>query len=366
VPNLFYSNAVPGGSGAVAQIPPPYAYADAYDHRTSYTMQYLLNVQRQFGSRTVIEAGYLGNQSHHLYGFQDANQAIPYGYLGNGASTPVSTRLPYLNYGVIQLVHDGGNGAYHALSLKVTRRFGAGLSIVSSYTFAKSIDDTSGIRTQGFDTLFPQNSDCIQCERGLSSFDVRHRSVTSILYDLPIGKGKQLNINNRVLNAVAGGWQTGGIITMQTGVPGTLSIGGVDNAATSDGGYDRPNSTGAGVFADNRTPSRWLNPAAFTEAPPGYFGSVGRDTIQGPGIFGFDMEVHKQFRMPYRESHTLQFRLEAFNVLNHPNWGMPTLNILSGAAFPGQPGTNAHQNFGVINSTQTAMRQLQIGLKYSF
>ena len=366
VPNLFYSNSVPGGSGAVAQIPPPYAYADAYDHRTSYTMQYLLNVQRQFGSRTVIEAGYLGNQSHHLYGFQDANQAIPYGYLGNGASTPVSTRLPYLNYGVIQLVHDGGNGAYHALSLKVTRRFGAGLSIVSSYTFAKSIDDTSGIRTQGFDTLFPQNSDCISCERGLSSFDVRHRSVTSILYDLPFGKGKPLNINNSVLNAVAGGWQTGGIITMQTGVPGTLSIGGVDNAATSDGGYDRPNSTGAPVFADNRTPSRWLNPAAFTEAPPGYFGSVGRDTIEGPGIFGFDMEVHKQFRMPYRDNHVLQFRVEAFNVLNHPNWGMPGLNILSGAAFPGQPGTNAHQNFGVISSTQTAMRQLQIGLKYSF
>jgi hypothetical protein len=117
-----------------------------------------------------------------------------------------ATRLPCLNYGVIQFVHDGGNGAYHALSLKVTRRFGEGLSIVSSYTFAKSVDDTSGIRTQGFDTLFPQNSDCIRCERGLSSFDVRHRSVTSILYDLPIGKGKPLNIDNRVLNAVAGGW----------------------------------------------------------------------------------------------------------------------------------------------------------------
>jgi hypothetical protein len=366
VPNLFYDNAVPGGNGAIAQIPPPYAYAMAYDHRTSYTMQYLLNVQRQVGSRTAIEAGYLGNQSHHLYGFQDANQAIPYGYLGNGTTTPVSARLPYLNYGVIQLVHDGGNGVYHALSLKVTRRFGEGLSIVSSYTFSKSIDDTSGIRTQGFDTLFPQNSDCIACERGLSSFDVRHRSVTSILYDLPLGKGKRLNINNAVLNGIAGGWQTGGIVTMQTGIPGTLSIGGVDNAATSDGGYDRPNSTGASVFAPNRTPSRWLNPAAFTEAPPGFFGSVGRDTIEGPGIFNFDMEVHKQFRMPYREGHVLQFRLEAFNVLNHPNWGMPNLNILSGAAFPGQPGTNAHQNFGVVNGTQTAMRQLQIGLKYSF
>jgi hypothetical protein len=175
-----------------------------------------------------------------------------------------------------------------------------------------------------------------------------------------------MNIQNPVLNAVAGGWQTGGIITMQTGVPGTLSIGGVDNAATSDGGYDRPNSTGAPVFAADRTPSRWLNPAAFTEAPPGYFGSVGRNTIEGPGIFNVDMEVHKVFHMPYRESHQIQFRIEAFNVLNHPNWGMPNLNILSGAAFPGQPGTNAHQNFGVINGTQTSMRQVQIGLKYSF
>ncbi len=366
VPNLFYSNAVPGGSGAVAQIPPPYAYVDAYDHRTSYTMQYLLNVQRQFGSNTVVEAGYLGNESHHLYGFQDANQAIPFGYIGTGAATPVSTRLPYLNYGVIQLVHDGGNGIYGALSAKVTHRFGNGVSLIGNYTWAKAIDDTSGIRTQGFDTLFPQNSDCIRCERGLSSFDVRHRLVTSVLYELPFGRGKAMNIQNPVLNAVAGGWQTGGIITMQTGVPGTLSIGGVDNAATSDGGYDRPNSTGAPVFAADRTPSRWLNPAAFTEAPPGYFGSVGRNTIEGPGIFNVDMEVHKVFHMPYRESHQIQFRLEAFNVLNHPNWGMPNLNILSGAAFPGQPGTNAHQNFGVINGTQTSMRQVQIGLKYSF
>ncbi len=366
VPNLFYSNAVPGGSGAIAQIPPPYAYVDALDHRTSYTLQYLINVQRQVAGNWVIEAGYLGNESHHLYGFQDANQAIPFGYLGNGASTPVSARLPYLNYGVIQLVADGGNGNYNAFSFKVTRRFSHGVSVISSYTLAKSIDDTSGIRTQGFDPLFPQNSDCIRCERGLSAYDVRHRSVTSVLYDLPIGKGKGLNIDNSVLNAIAGGWQTGGILTLQSGVPGTLTIGGVDNAATSDGGYDRPVATGASPYLSNPTPSRWLNPAAFVEAAPGYFGNVGRNTIQGPGIFGIDMEVHKQFTMPYKESHKLQFRLEAFNLLNHPNWGMPGLNILSGAAFAGQPGTNAHQNFGVVGGTQTGMRQVQLGLKYSF
>ncbi len=209
VPNLFYSNAVPGGSGAVAQLPPPYAYADAYSHRTSYTMESLLNIQRQFGQNWVIEGGYLGTQSRHLYGFQDANQAIPYGYIGNGAATSVASRLPFANYGVIQLVHDGGNGNYNSFSLKATRRFNQGVSVITSYTFSKSIDDTSGIRVQGFDTLFPQNSNCIACERGLSSFDVRHRSVTSLLYELPFGNGKRFNITNPFADAIVGGWQVG-------------------------------------------------------------------------------------------------------------------------------------------------------------
>ncbi len=359
-PTLFYNNAVPGGSGATAQIPPPYAYVDAYAHHTSYSMQYLLNIQRQFRSDWVFELGYLGAMSHHLQGFQDANDGTP-GTTGSAAS-----RFPFQNFGIIQLVADGANAAYNSLSFKATHRFSKGVSVISSYTWSKSIDDTSGIRVQGFDTLFPQNSYCIKCERGLSSFDVRSRSVTSVLYDLPVGKGKMVDITNPVLNTVIGGWQAGGILTLQTGLPGTLSIGGVDNAGSGEGGYDRPNSTGVSPYLSNPTPSRYLNLAAFTEAPPGQFGNVGRNTIQGPGIFGLDFEVHKQFKMPFKEGHSLQFRLEAFNVLNHANWSMPNLNILSGAAQAGQPGTAAHQNFGVSTGTATAMRQVQLALKYTF
>ena len=140
----------------------------------------------------------------------------------------------------------------------------------------------------------------------------------------------------------------------------------MDNASTSDGGYDRPNSTGVSPYLSNPTPSRWFNPAAYTEAAPGFFGNAGRNTVEGPGIFNIDFELHKQFKMPYNEHHVLQFRFEAFNILNHPNWGMPNLNVLSGATFAGQPGTNAHQGFGVISSTQTNMRQIQLGLKYAF
>ncbi len=358
-PSIFWSNAVPAG-GTYANVPSPYAYAMNPDHRTSYSMQQLLNVQRQLTPNWALEVGYLGGSSRHLYGFQDANQGIP------GTVGSVTSRRPYKGFSNIQWVQDGGNGNYNSLSIKATRRFSEGISVISSYTWAKSIDTTSGIRVQGSDTLYPQNSYCLRCERGPSSFDTKHRFVTSVLYDLPVGKGKRLGIGNPVANTLFGGWNVGGILTLQSGMPGNLSIGGVDNASTGSGGYDRPSSTGVSPYLDNPTPSRYWSLDAFFEAPPGTFGYEGRNSIRGPGIIQFDFEVHKQFNMPYKEGHSLQFRFEAFNVLNHPNWGMPNLNILAGAARPGVPNTAAHQNFGVVTSTSSSMRQIQFGLKYMF
>ena len=359
-----WQQSVPAGQSAggvaIAQVPPPYGYVDALDHKTSYTMQFLLNVQRQIAGNWLIEGGYLGGESHHLQGFQDANQAPP-GTVGSSIS-----RLPWQDFGIIQLVDDGANGNYNSLSIKATRRFSQGVSVISSYTWSKSIDDTSGIRVQGYDVLFPQNSYCIACERGLSSFDVRSRMVTSFVYDLPFGKGKKIDISNPVLNTIAGGWQAGTILTMQSGVPGTVTIGGVDNASTDEGGYDRPSSTGTSPYLSNPVPSRYLSLAAFYEAPAGQFGNVGRNTIEGPGIINLDFEVHKQIKMPYNENHSLTFRFEAFNGINHPNWSMPNLNILSGSAQAGMPSTDAQQSFGVSTGTSTSMRQIQLGLKYSF
>ena len=262
-PTIFWNNALARRNGAKAQMPSPFAFVAAYSHRTSYTMEYLLNVQRQLCGNWVVEAGYLGSLSRHLYGFQDANQPIP-GTVGSALS-----RTPFSNFGVIQLVDDGANGNYNAGSVKVTKRFSAGLSLISSYTYAKSIDNTSGIRVQGYDTLFPQNSDCLECERGLSSFDARHRFVTSVLYDLPVGKGRALNVTNPVANAVVGGWQLGGIWTAQSGLPQVITIGGVDRSATGVG-YDRPNATGEQRIRSSPTPSRWYDPAAFVEAPGGH------------------------------------------------------------------------------------------------
>lgn len=343
-PTVSWANAVPAGT-ATANITNPVGYVNSFDHRTGYTMQYLFNVQRQFGANLLLEVGYLGSQSRHLQGFQTVNEAIP----GIGK---LQSRVPFSNWGIIQMVWDGGNANYNAGSISVTKRYSSGLSLISSYTFSKSIDDTSGIRNQGYDTLYPQNAYCLNpCERGLSAFNVGQRLVASAIYDIPIGRGRTLDIKNMFLNGIVGGWQFGGTWTVQGGVPQTLTIGGVDRAGAGEGGYNRPNATGLRPYLSNPTPSLWFNPAAFAEQPAGTFGNLGRNSVVGPGMFALDFDAHKEFHT--FESQVLQFRFEAFNVLNHPVWANPNGNILS-------------PSFGAITGTAVAMRQIQLALKYVF
>ena len=362
-----YANAVtPSGNGTGPMFPPPYGYTNDYNHFTSYTQQYLFNIQRQLSANWAIELGYLGSESHHLYGFQNTNQGVP------GAEGSAISHLPWpTDYGIIQYVADGINANYNSLSFKVTKRFSQGLSVLSSYTWSKSIDDSSGIRVQGYDTLFPQNSYCIECDRALSAFNVPQRWVTSVLYELPVGKGKLLNINNGFLNAIIGGWQTGGTMTLMDGTPVSLTIGGIDNSRTNEL-YDRPDYVGGPVLPTNQNTSQWYNPNAFVEAPVGQFGNVGRNTMSAPGIFDIDAEVHKNWVMPWNEHHQLSLRVEAFNLLNHPALGEPNPNILAGKAIPGMPADAPHVGFGVISTLVGGatpiipMRELQLGLKYTF
>jgi hypothetical protein len=346
-PTLFWSNALASISGATANITKPYAFANKYERRTPYTWEYLLNVQRELGHNMVLEFGYLGSISRKLEFLRAVNETLP-------GTTPTATRVVYPNFGRIQLVDNSANAAYNSGFIKLTRRFNAGFSLLTSYTYGRSVDDSSGIRVQGQDTLFPQNSYCRRCEWALSAFDSRHRFVTSVLWDLPVGRGRQLDIQNRFVNGVIGGWQAGAIWTVQSGFPQTITIGGTDRSGAG-GLFDRPNATGVSEYLDDPTPSLWYNPAAFVLQPAGTFGNVSRNGIIGPGIFALDFSAHKEFRMFYSETHTLQFRLEAFNVLNHPVWGAPNGNIES-------------SDFGRVTATAVPvpMRQLQIALKYFF
>ncbi len=220
-PQLNWNNALASIAGGVANVPRPYTFANPYDRRTPYAMQMMLNVQRELAEqhrrRSRLPRQHQPPPRVASRGQRSASPPIP-----RVDSRAVFERSPFPNFGRIQLVDNGGNGNYNSLSGKLTKRYSSGLTYLVSYTWAKSIDTATAIRNQGGDTLFPQNSYCRSCERARSSHDVRQRFVTSALWDIPFGKGRKYNIDNAVLDAIAGGWQLGSILTLQTGFPITV------------------------------------------------------------------------------------------------------------------------------------------------
>jgi hypothetical protein len=349
-PHLNWGNSLASIAGGVANVFRPYSFANPYDRRTPYSTQYMFNVQRELPYGTLVEAGYLGSQSHRLESLRAVNEALPVNPAVDSRSVP--DRSPFPNFGRIQLVDNGGNGNYHSMGLKFTKRYSGGLTYLAGYTWAKSLDTATAIRNQGGDTLFPQNSYCRSCERARSSHDVRHRLVTSAVWELPFGRGRQFSIQNPLADAVAGGWRLSAGVSLQTGFPVTVTNGN-DNSNTG-AFFDRPDATGQepALPRGEQDPRNFFNTAAFVASPRGTHGNVGRNTLNSPGIIGQDVSLHKLFNLG-SEARTLQLRFEWFNFANHPNWANPNTNVVSGG-------------FGQITNTRNNMRQLQLGMKLNF
>ncbi len=335
--------------GGTVQVNNPYVLGNIFGRRTPYVIQYMLSVQRELKNNLLFEVNYLGSVGRKLESLRAFNESIP------GATGSVLSRAPYPEFGRIQEVDGSGRSSYNGFSVKLEKRLSSGLSFVSGYTWSKSIDTASAIRSHGGDTLFPQNSYNLNAERGLSSFHTSHRAVNSVLYQLPFGKGKRFLDIGGVANVLLGGWEFGTLLNIQTGFPLTVVSG--RDQSNIGAGFDRPNNVAGqkGMLDDGqRTINRWFNTGAFVLQPFGTFGNVGRNTIIGPGFIQWDASLLKSFR--FAEDKSLQFRFEAFNAANHPNWGNPDTNRNSA-------------NFGLINNMRggaNAMRQLQFGLKLIF
>lgn len=339
-----------GGANDCGVAPPLVCLTNVYvlgnmpDRQTPYMFQYLFNIQRELDTSTALEIGYLGSRSYRLERMFDWNETIP-GVLGS-----VQSRKPYPEFTKVQEIGNVAQARYNSLAVKLTRRLHDGLSVLAGYTLSKSEDNGSGIRTLDGDTLFPQNSFCLDCEWGLSVFDVRHRFVSSVLYELPFGDGKPF-LQNGVGAAILGGWQISTIITKSSGFPRTAYTG--TDRSNTGGGQDRPNTTGVDptLPSDQQTIARWFNTSAFAVQPAGTWGNAGRNTFFGPGIFNVDASIIRNFRMMGNK--TLQFRLEAFNALNNPIWSDPNTTLSSPL-------------YGSITTTRKSMRELQIGVKFVF
>ncbi len=328
---------------------PTFILINQFDERTSYVPQWSFGLQRELTSDMTVEATYFGSAGVKLRRLQTYNQTRP----SQLANTNLSR--PFPKFGGFQVMNAPSHSSYHALYLKVQQRFSRGLTFLSSFAWSKSIDNGSGIRTSVGDSLTPSNDYNLEMERGLSAFDFRRRWTTSWVWELSRSVGKRLLSDNRVADFVLGGWQLGGILTLQDGFPFTVTCG--PGNVQNGGGICYPDSTGAdpNLPRDQQTRTRFFNTDAYVDRIPAggpfRFGTTARNSVIGPGIISFDASANKKFYLT--ESKYVEFRTEIFNAPNHPIWNPPGTQLRT-------------PNYGVITSTRIDSRQIQFALKLVF
>jgi hypothetical protein len=265
--------------------------------------------------------------------------------LGNGLKIdPIAPLRADNNLGPFTAIESSASSNYHSLQVSLIKRLSYGLQFGTSYTYSHAIDDVSDVFDTAGNYSLPQDGHDLRAERADANFDVRHRSVTHFVYELPF-------FNN---NKLLGGWQFGGVLTLQTGQPYTV------NAAldvNQDGNLtDRLNTT-AFIKEVDQGAQRLQVPNVLTRdllgmaVILGQDGSVGRNTFRAPGIATFDLAIVKRFQITDRQS--FLFRTEIFNLFNRVQFGVP-VRILESPSF------------GDSVNTALPARIIQFALKYQF
>ena len=352
---------------------PQYGTVDTYNANTRvpYVNQWNVGIQRQLGADWLVSASYIGNEAVHIYGERDLNPAsfIPgscakgqYGLAAAGlCSTSANTNarriLTLLNptqgtaYGFVGVWDDGGTRSYNGLLLNTQKRLSHGFTITANYTWSHCIGDPINNFPNGDTGLYfaptraGDRGDCV----ATSGAGGDHRHIANLT-----GLGSMPKFENKALRIIASEWKGSATASMYSGDAITV-VTGVDNAlnglntTTQYANQVLPNVYGNGTI------SQWLNPAAFAAPTSGTFGNTAPGTVRGPGALIVNAGLSRLF--PIREHQVLELRAEAQNVLNHTNFGDPTVTLNS-------------NTFGKIITTAAGnagnARIMQFALKYVF
>ena len=280
--------------------------------KDTYVEQWGLSVQRQLPADIVGTLSYVGSHGVYLLTLSETN-----------VIDPATGVRPYPAFGQVSWRGNKDNSSYQGLSVALKRSFSRGLLFSANYMWSHEIDDGSDGSGDG-DSLVPQNVACPQCERASGIWDASNVFNANVIYQLPFGPGKEYLNQPGILSRIAGDWQVTSVALARTGFPVNVLVN-RSAANTPDGNTtdQRPDLVpGVSLIPPGgRSIGEWINPAAFAVPANGTWGNAPRDLLRGPGAWQIDLGVAKS--IPFGERVNLEFRTEFFNILNHPQYGLP-------------------------------------------
>jgi len=353
------------GSGSPVTGPTPFNqstwFADPYLKRP-YADQWNVGVQQQVTSNSVLTANYVGSVGRRLDIGGAYNVAMVAGGNANKACTPydptnataTNCGAPFPYIGPTAYDRSTGKSNYNALQVSLNGKQQHGLTYLISYTWSKSLDlgCTGWYGVEGCSTQNPYN---LQADKGPAATDLPHIFSAAWVYALPFGKGGAWSSDNRVVNALIGGWNLNGVLSLSSGIPFDVGSG-KDIAETGNYnygngyGYERANVVGS-FYPGSKGPNEWINVASFQRPPKDTFGTLGRDSLRSDWHKNLDLSLFRQF--PFTERFRMEFRFEMFNATNTPVWAVPVSSL-------------ENSNFGKVTHAANVPRQLQFGLKLYF
>jgi hypothetical protein len=357
--------------------------ANSINWKEPYSLQWNLSVERDLGRGTGLRLTYVGMNTTNLVWAPDDNQSlpstIPY------TEQPLSTH-PYPNWGVVNSRSNGATATFEEAQVEVTHRVGGGIILDSTYSWSHSLADNLGAGNAGSlcgETACNRSEDYYdrRSEKGNPYAPYRHDWVTTLVYQLPFGKGRRFaNSSSKILNGVIGGWQTSNVLTIHSGDFLTPFFAGGDPSGTGSGiigRAQRPDRIGP-FIPSQRNAAEWMLSSGFacpggscdigeggsTPPPIGRFGTSGVGILNGPGTIDWDAGLAKIFSLTERAK--LRFEISFVNVMNHLNLGDPDL-LVTDLNNP----SSGLCGFGCITSAQglfqfAGARQGQISLRIDF
>lgn len=310
--------------------------------------QYQLGFQRQLPGAMVVDVAYVGTKGRSLGFGRDLNQ-VPASQLGPGNA---QLRRRYPQFANINTRNFDGISNYDSLQVVARKQFSRGLTFQTTYTLSKALDTGAGSGNGGTTNVgIWQIAESPMLNYALSALDSTHLFNGAMVWELPVGRNRAWMNRGGLADCIVGGWQLAGIWQVRSGTPFTPVVGTANLSGALSGTW-LPNRVGNGTL-ENPTIARWFDTSAFVAPAQFTFGNAGRSIVRGPGFANLDMSLSKEFSLAIvREAMSLQIRVDAANVLNHPNFGQPNAGI--GAQGAG----------GIFSAL--APRSLQLGARLLF